>query len=65
MQCGLTDMPKSGGAMAPPAPPGTTGLRGPGLVQAWTVVTFDWAQGRWKQWAGGKGARPPRFWQIG
>ena len=23
---GLTDLPKSGGAMAPPAPPGTTGL---------------------------------------
>ena len=22
----LTDLPKSGGAMAPPAPPGTTGL---------------------------------------
>ena len=23
---GLTNLPKSGGAMAPPAPPGTTGL---------------------------------------
>ena len=23
---GLTDLPKSGGAMKPPAPPGTTGL---------------------------------------
>ena len=26
VQIGLTDLPKSGGAMAPPAPPGTTGL---------------------------------------
>ena len=25
-EIGLTDLPKSGGAMAPPAPPGTTGL---------------------------------------
>ena len=28
VEIGLTDLPKSGGAMAPPAPPGTTGLRG-------------------------------------
>ena len=27
-EIGLTDLPKSGGAMAPPAPPGTTGLGG-------------------------------------
>ena len=26
VEIGLTDLPKSGGAMAPPAPPGTTGL---------------------------------------
>ena len=26
LEIGLTDVPKSGGAMAPPAPPGTTGL---------------------------------------
>ena len=25
-EIGLTDLPKSGGAMAPPTPPGTTGL---------------------------------------
>ena len=30
VEIGLTDLPKFGGAMAPPAPPGTTGLmRGP------------------------------------
>ena len=27
VEIGLTDLPKSGGAMAPPAPPGTTGLQ--------------------------------------
>ena len=27
VEIGLTDLPKFGGAMAPPAPPGTTGLR--------------------------------------
>ena len=27
VEMGLTDLPKSGGAMAPPAPQGTTGLR--------------------------------------
>ena len=27
VEIGLTDLPKSGGAMAPPAPPGTTGLK--------------------------------------
>ena len=26
VEIGLTDLPKSGGAMTPPAPPGTTGL---------------------------------------
>ena len=26
VEIGLTDLPKFGGAMAPPAPPGTTGL---------------------------------------
>ena len=26
VEIGLTDLPKSGGAMAPPAPPETTGL---------------------------------------
>ena len=26
VETGLTDLPKSGGAMAPSAPPGTTGL---------------------------------------
>ena len=26
VEIGLTDLPKTGGAMAPPAPPGTTGL---------------------------------------
>ena len=26
VEIGLTDLPKIGGAMAPPAPPGTTGL---------------------------------------
>ena len=26
LEIGLTDLPKNGGAMAPPAPPGTTGL---------------------------------------
>ena len=26
VEIGLPDLPKSGGAMAPPAPPGTTGL---------------------------------------
>ena len=26
LEIGLTDLPKSGGAMAPPVPPGTTGL---------------------------------------
>ena len=26
VEIGLTDLPKSGGTMAPPAPPGTTGL---------------------------------------
>ena len=26
VEIGLTDLPKNGGAMAPPAPPGTTGL---------------------------------------
>ena len=26
VEIGLTDLPKSGGVMAPPAPPGTTGL---------------------------------------
>ena len=29
VEIGLTDLPKIGGAMAPPAPPGTTGLTGP------------------------------------
>ena len=28
VEIGLTDVPKSGGAMASPAPPGTTGLHG-------------------------------------
>ena len=27
VEIGLTDLPKNGGAMAPPAPPGTTGLK--------------------------------------
>ena len=27
VEVGLTDLPKSGGSMAPPVPPGTTGLR--------------------------------------
>ena len=27
VEIGLTDLPKSEGAMAPPAPPGTTGLQ--------------------------------------
>jgi hypothetical protein len=27
VEIGLTDLPKFGGAMAPPAPPGTTGLQ--------------------------------------
>ena len=27
VEIGLNDPPKSGGSMAPPAPPGTTGLR--------------------------------------
>jgi hypothetical protein len=29
VEIGLTDLPKFGGAMAPPAPPGTTGLNPP------------------------------------
>ena len=29
VEIGLTDLPKSEGAMAPPAPPGTTGLAPP------------------------------------
>ena len=30
VEIGLTDLPKSGGAMAPPAPLGTIGLNTPG-----------------------------------
>ena len=37
VEIGLTDLPKSGGAMAPPAPPGTTGL----------VITWRWWCVKW------------------
>ena len=48
VEIGLTDLPKSGVAMAPPAPPGTTGLLDiispigePGAVRSWIIKLLD------------------------
>ena len=40
VEIGLTDLPKSGGAMALPAPPGTTGLHCPLLIWRCSVGPF-------------------------
>ena len=43
VEIGLTDLPKSGGAMAPPAPPVTTGLR---WCAARKLIVSIWGRSR-------------------
>ena len=38
VEIGLTDLPKSGGDMAPPAPPGTTGLTKDGHFEVLNTI---------------------------
>ena len=42
VEIGLTDLPKSGGAMVPPTPPGTTGLVSPNFLAGNPISIRIW-----------------------